>query len=76
MRKRALKRRPFADQLMLSKTFASGWLAKKNPHAELCAWANGLRPDSPQYDEPQKDDLEQEFDDRERDEFEALSADE
>lgn len=22
-----------------------------NPHAELCAWANGLRPDSPQYDQ-------------------------
>lgn len=21
-----------------------------NPHAELCAWANGLRPDSPQND--------------------------
>ena len=49
---------------------------QKNPHAELCAWANGLRPDSPQFDEPQKDDLEQEVDDRERDEFDALSADE
>ena len=25
-------------------------IKQKNPHAELCAWANGLRPDSPQYD--------------------------
>jgi hypothetical protein len=24
---------------------------QQNPHAELCAWANGLRPDSPQYED-------------------------
>lgn len=24
---------------------------QKNPHAELCAWANGLRPDSPCFDD-------------------------
>lgn len=34
-----------------------------NPHAELCAWANGLRPDSPQNDEVELD----EWDEREED---------
>lgn len=29
---------------------------QQNPHAELCAWANGLRPDSPQYDTTENDD--------------------
>jgi hypothetical protein len=38
---------------------------QKNPHAELCAWANGLRPDSPQHetteDEALADDADREM---------------
>lgn len=41
---------------------------QKNPHAELCAWANGLRHDSPQFDEPE-DDAEAASDDADREMF-------
>jgi hypothetical protein len=42
---------------------------QQNPHAELCAWANGLRPDSPRFDEPEDDAADALADDADREMF-------